>query len=104
MSGSAQHETSCESELRAWCVDGPLFRANQLSTMSVAKRAEVMPYVRLLCEQHSNEALYNAGQVTHGTWYAAYKKKCRCEECGEYMADYNIRRQEDRRYAKQAQV
>ena len=80
--------------------DGPVFKANQLSTMSVARREEVLPFVRLLCEPHSNEVLYNAGKVTHGTWYAAYKKKCRCEECMEYMADYNLRRQEDRRYAK----
>ena len=33
----------------------------------------------------------------HGTWYAAYKKKCRCSDCGEFAADYALRRREDRR-------
>lgn len=75
-------------------------RVNGLATMSKNKLTQSLMHVRLLCEEHLRTELYGKNQVTHGTWYSAYKKKCRCDDCGEFMADYNLRRQEDRKYAR----
>lgn len=75
---------------------------NRLASMSEKNRKKCLPHVRLLCEEHLRTELYDKDQITHGTWYSAYKKKCRCDDCYEFMADYNLRRQEDRRYAKYA--
>jgi hypothetical protein len=77
-------------------------RVNQLATMCAPKLKKALKHVRLLCGPHIKTELYRHQQITHGTWYAAYKKKCRCDECYEFMYDYNLRRQEDRRAAKQA--
>lgn len=79
-------------------------RVNTLSTMTKSKLTKNLKHVRLLCEAHLRTELYAKDQITHGTWYSAYKKKCRCDECGEFMADYNLRRQEDRRAARSATV
>lgn len=75
-------------------------RVNGLATMARKKLNQSLKHVRLLCEEHLRTELYAKNQITHGTWYSAYKKKCRCDECYEFMYDYNLRRQEDRRYAK----
>jgi len=78
----------------------PAFRVGALVTMSEVRRKKILEHVELLCTEHVREKLYHKGRLTHGTYWAAYKKKCRCDECGEYMADYSLRRQENRRAAK----
>lgn len=78
----------------------PKFTPGALVTLSAAKRQKFLGHVILLCGEHASQRLYRKGQLTHGTYWAAYKKKCRCDECGEYMADYNLRRRENRRAAK----
>jgi hypothetical protein len=78
----------------------PEFDVRKLHNMSEEKRAGLLPLVELLCREHANQRLYGKGRVTHGTWYAAYKQKCDCDDCGEYKADYALRRKEDRRAAK----
>lgn len=77
--------------------NAPPFRVGQLGNMNEKRRKKLLKYVEVLCSEHAKARLYSKGQITHGTWYSAYKKKCRCDECGEYMADYNLRRREDRR-------
>lgn len=82
----------------------PEFRVGTIVTMSAKKRSQLLRHVVLMCEEHSQASLYNKGRVTHGTYFAAYKKKCRCDECGEYMANYALQRRENRRYKKQGLV
>lgn len=72
-------------------------RVNQLATMSPDNLKKALKHVRLLCEEHLKTELYSKNKLTHGTWYAAYKKKCRCDDCEEFVIDYNMRRREDRR-------
>lgn len=81
----------------------PAFRAGALVTMTTSRRQALTRWVQLLCTDHARQTLYRKGQLTHGTYWAAYKKYCRCDECSEYMADYNLRRQETRR-AKKTQL
>jgi hypothetical protein len=78
----------------------PMFRVSTLANMAEERRAPLLAHIELLCSEHTSERLNHKGQITHGTYYAAYKKKCRCEDCEEYMADYNLRRKEDRRAAR----
>jgi hypothetical protein len=84
--------------------DSPVdFVVNKLATMAETKRTQVMPYVSLLCESHASEALHNKGRLTHGTYWAAYKCKCKCEDCDEYRANRSLERREDRRSNKPEQ-
>lgn len=80
----------------------PEFRVTTLPTMAAAKQNECLKHVDLLCDAHSRKALRRKGVVTHGTYYAAYKTKCPCEECAEYKADYVLWRRNERRRKKAA--
>ncbi len=81
--------------------DSPVdFVVNKLATMAETKRTQVMPYVSLMCEAHASEALHNKGRLTHGTYWAAYKCKCKCADCDEYRANRSLERREDRRSNK----
>lgn len=80
----------------------PPFKVGQLTGMSKKTLEKVIDHVTLMCGEHAKKTLYGMGEVTHGTWYSTYKKKCRCDECEEFMADYRLRRREDRRFAKEA--
>lgn len=75
-------------------------RVNQLTTMAAKKLARALKHVRLVCPEHAYEHKYSDDKIKHGAYYAAYRRNCRCDECQEYIADYNLRRREDRRYAK----
>ena len=93
----------CKSKRRLTFVKtgGPAsFRVGQLANASPKRRDAMLKHVLLLCGDHARERLHHKGRLTHGTWWAAYKKKCRCDDCCEYMLDYNLRRREDRRDAK----
>jgi hypothetical protein len=48
----------------------------------------------VLCRSHEIKA---RRPLLHGTYNAYYKFKCRCDLCGEYRADYVLRRREDYR-------
>lgn len=80
--------------------DAPEFRVADIVTMSAVRRDRRLRWVQLLCETHASEVLYDKGQLTHGTYWAAFKKKCACGDCDQYKVAYNIRRRENRRAAK----
>lgn len=79
-------------------------RANSLITIRKELLDEVLKHklVEVLCDDHAKRKLWGKGTLTHGTYWAAYRHKCDCEECLEYRADYILRRREDRRFKKNA--
>lgn len=80
------------------------FDLNKLAFMGAKRLNQVLPSVGLLCREHKGEYLYNKGRLTHGTYWAAYKKKCSCDDCEEYRFNRALERREDRRAKKQASV
>lgn len=78
----------------------PEFRVGQLVNMNAKRRDALLKHCTLMCSAHAAEKLHHKGRLTHGTYWAAYKKKCRCDECLEYMANLALQRREDRRYKK----
>lgn len=83
-----------------------LKRVNQIATIRKELRDRLLSegLVAALCVKHARERLYGGaegfGHLKHGAYYAAFKKKCRCDDCLEYKADNALRRREDRRRAK----
>lgn len=77
------------------------FAISKLTTMSEKRRQHLLKSVEVLCFHHAQLRL-GKNKLTHGTYWAAYKKKCRCEQCQEFMADYALRRRENRRAKKAA--
>jgi len=73
---------------------------SHLWSLSIEKLAAYLPKIHLLCPQHRQDARRKIRPFTHGLWWAAYKKKCQCEECEEFRANYALERRENRRYKK----
>lgn len=65
--------------------------------LSEKKFTEALEHMCLLCKTHKD---VRARKEVHGTYHSYYKKKCRCDECLEFNADYMLRRREDRRNKK----
>lgn len=82
----------------------PKFHVGSMITMSARRRAPLMRHVTLMCEEHASQALYRKDQLKHGAYWAAYRKKCQCEECGEYRANRALERREDRRRARGEEI
>lgn len=79
-------------------------RVNKIALVKEATRRLLLEKkcVRILCQHHARELLWKKGRLTHGTYWAAYKKKCQCEDCFEYRADSALRRREDRRARRES--
>ena len=75
----------------------PRFHAGSLVTASKKRRDELIAHVTLMCEPHASEQ--GRGDIKHGAYWAAYRRKCQCDECGEYRANRALERREDRRRA-----
>lgn len=74
-------------------------RVNKIALVKETTRRALLEQgcVRVVCDKHAMKLLWKKGRLTHGTYWAAYKKKCKCAECAEYRADSALRRREDRR-------
>jgi hypothetical protein len=79
----------------------PVFRMTQLPHMGPTRRKQLLPYVQLLCQAHMR--VY-ATPLTHGLYHAAVKKKCTCDECGEFYANWLLERREDYRRKRMAKL
>lgn len=80
----------------------PDFKINQIVNMSGKNRDKLLKYCALMCNEHAQESAHHKGRLTHGTYWSAYKKKCLCDDCGEYRANLALQRREDRRLRKSA--
>lgn len=78
----------------------PAFKVSQVVNMNEKNRAPLLKHCVLMCSEHAKEKLHHKGRLTHGTYWAAYKKKCSCDDCAEYRANLSLQRREDRRIKK----
>jgi hypothetical protein len=78
------------------------FHPGQLVNMSEKRRKKYVRYVVLLCAEHKMVEIFRKGKLTHGTYWAAYKKKCQCDDCGEYRLNRALERREERRERRAA--
>ena len=74
----------------------PVKSTKKIVTCSPEQLQHWLPMLELVCRRkHEGEH-----EFTHGMWYAAYKHKCKCDDCAEYRANYALERREDRRAKK----
>ena len=56
---------------------------------------------QLLCERHhiakTSLEISERRPMTHGLYWAAYKRNCQCQECLDFRVEYNKQRKEQRR-------
>lgn len=72
-------------------------RFARVFSLSEKNFLEELKKFKLLCEKckdSEKEAAY-----THGGYHAYYRRGCRCDECGEWQANYILERREKRRMA-----
>ncbi len=76
----------------------------RLWSVSEKRYLEELPKCQLLCKDHhiQKSQIEDAVRrpVTHGKYWAAYKHKCKCDECLVFIVHYNKERQEKRKASK----
>ena len=69
---------------------------------AAARQSPHLAKLHLLCQTHRPNANPAAGRLTHGTYWACFKKKCKCEACQAYRLEFYVEHNEARRLARRA--
>ena len=75
-------------------------KSREVSSLWVLKestRMDELKKCQVLCHDcHLEKTVAEKDPMRHGTWYSAYFKKCKCEDCLAYVEAYNVQRREKR--------
>lgn len=73
------------------------FTISKLWSLSNAKIEAELRKCQILCVPcHKDKTRAETTPFSHGTWYAAYNKKCKCDDCASYRRWYNQQRRAKR--------